>query len=542
MRAISILTISTLCTLFSCARITSPTGGPKDNTPPSLVYSVPNDGQTEYNEKTITLQFDEAVTTKALESKLIITPMIQGSFKVKVRKNIVQLLFDSAWQKNTTYTLNFGNTIEDLNESNIPKNLYLSFATGETIDSLSITGRVKDLFTSEPIKEALVSIYPINDTLNITNGPAAYFTKTDSAGNYSFRNLPAGKFNIYAALDKNNNFKADSEKEFYGFLPDTINTASNPTEINIVLQRLNIAPLSIKSARHFAQYYEVTFNKTITEYDVKSVNNDSILHQLKTPDKIRFYNVAKSFGDSTQIILYANDSINSNLTDTLQLYFRTSDLAAEKISSTLEPISGSVLDTIQLSIEFNKPINQFIPDSVLVQKDTLNKLSLPSNAKWNNSRTKITWSLLTSDYIQKDEKLNIRFKKGSFISVENDTASQEQKIFQRTRGEDSGLITGRISTNASNYIVQLISSQGKVLNQIRNSSTYTFSGLDAGNYQIRLIIDKNNNGQFDIGNILTKSAPEEIIYYIDSINNSKTISVKRNWEVTEIDINHNVNN
>lgn len=528
-------------TVLTCARITSPTGGPKDNTPPQLITSVPRDGQTQYTGKTILLQFDEAITTKAIEGKLIVTPLIQGTFKVKVRRNTVLLSFDSAWAENTTYTLNFGNTIQDLNESNIPKNLYLSFATGNTIDSLSISGVVKNLYTVEPVEDALVSIYPITDSLNITSGAASYFTKTDSAGQYTFKNLPSDKFYLYSVQDKNNNFKADTEKELYGFLNDTIDTRSNPVSKDIYLQALNTTPLAIKSARHSAQYFEITFNKSLIAFEAQSLNQDSLLHIQRSPELIRFYNLNESMADSIKIVITANDSINSNLNDTLQLYFRASDIPYEDVSTVMEPSGGSVLDTINLALQFNKPIRYFNSDSVLVQKDTITLLALPSPPQWNKSRTRVEWKLVTRDYIQQNEKLNLRFKKGSFITIENDTVGQEQKIFQITKGEDSGLIKGTIISDSPYFIIQLLSSQGKLIREARNTAAYSFGGLNAGNYEIRVITDDNNNGRFDIGNILTRAIPETIIYYRDPVNKTKNISVKKNWEVSEIDVTITVN-
>ncbi|MFT7036812.1 MAG: hypothetical protein ACJA2S_005352, partial [Cyclobacteriaceae bacterium] len=82
----------------------------------------------------------------------------------------------------------------------------------------------------------------------------------------------------------------------------------------------------------------------------------------------------------------------------------------------------------------------------------------------------------------------------------------------------------------------------KIIREVRNTKTYSFSGLDAGNYQIRIIVDNNNNGQLDIGNILDRTKPEEIVYYYDQLNKTKTITLKKNWEIGEIDINYTVNN
>ena len=155
-----------------------------------------------------------------------------------MKRNKIELSFDSTWRENTTYSLNFGNTIADLNEGNQPSNLYLSFSTGPTIDSLSVSGTITNLYSAEPVENALVSLYTTQDTIDITTGKALYYTKTDSAGNYKFQNLPIGDFLVYGVVDKNNNLKADTDKELYGFLPDTVNLTSDQTDQSFVLQRL----------------------------------------------------------------------------------------------------------------------------------------------------------------------------------------------------------------------------------------------------------------------------------------------------------------
>lgn len=537
------LYILIIALFYSCARISSPEGGPKDLTPPTLINSVPNDGQTNYQGNTILLVFDESVTTKSIETKLIITPSIKGTFKTKTRRNTILLTFDSSFNQNTTYTLNFGSTVTDINESNIPKNLYLSFATGGYIDSLTLSGQVKDLYTSDPIEDALVSIYTIRDSFNITSGPASYYTKTDSTGNYQFRNLPKDEFLLYAVLDKNSNLKADTEKEAYGYGLDTIKTENSPSGQSILLQKLNTIPLSINTARHFAQYFEVTFNKSITTYEAQTLNNDSLIHHKKDQDKVRFYNWNDNFTDTLQVIISANDSIDSNISETVKLYFKSSDLPKDKLTIDAFPTQVTVSDTIPLKLVFNKPIAKYFADSVTLKKDTVILNRLPDSLmRWNQYRTSVEWNLITSDYISKGEKLNIEFKPNAFVSIENDSSQQIQKIFQQAKSEDSGLISGQINTRAQFFIVQLLNSQGKVLREIRNTINYNFNGLDAGNYQVRMVVDANNNGKLDIGNILQRTTPEEIVYYFDPLNSTKIISLKKNWEVGDININHTVNN
>ena len=104
------------------------------------------------------------------------------------------------------------------------------------------------------------------------------------------------------------------------------------------------------------------------------------------------------------------------------------------------------------------------------------------------------------------------------------------------------MIEGTITTDAPNFIVQLLNNQGTVIREVFNIKSYQFNNLDAGNYKVRLIIDNNNNQKLDVGNILTRTNSEPIIFYSDPLSKSKTISVKKNWEIGDINISYAVNN
>ena len=47
------------CNIFSCAAIQAPPGGPKDNTPPTLLFSIPSSGATNLSLKKVELVFSE---------------------------------------------------------------------------------------------------------------------------------------------------------------------------------------------------------------------------------------------------------------------------------------------------------------------------------------------------------------------------------------------------------------------------------------------------------------------------------------------------
>src|ERR1700710_1970178 len=125
------------------------------------------------------------------------TPAKLPEYKIS-DKSIVINLKDSL-EKNTTYVINFGKAIQDVNESNILKNFTYVFSTGAHIDSLSISGKVINTLTGEREKEATVLLFSLKqDSLLFGKKRPTVFTTTDSAGNSSLNNLHAQDYKIYA--------------------------------------------------------------------------------------------------------------------------------------------------------------------------------------------------------------------------------------------------------------------------------------------------------------------------------------------------------
>lgn len=540
----SSIVLTALLVFTTCARVSSPDGGPEDETPPTLLSSIPNNEQINYVGNTIVLNFDEYVNTQAIESNLIITPALEeeGGIKAKIKKRSVILTFKEPWRENTTYNINFGSTIQDANNRNIPPDLNLSFSTGDYIDSLQISGVINDLYSKEPAESALVSLYQVNDTLNITTGPALYYARTDTSGRYQFKNLPPGEYFIYSAMDNNNNRKADTNGELYGFYTDSISLASNVSGIDFDIQRLDITPLEVKSARHFGRYFDIEFNKAIISHKV--LNNDSAVYRKMEDKKLRFYNTTGVYNDTIPLILSANDSIDSQLMDTVSFYFNESEIVADKFDYTIEPTTNSLIPNAQVSLNFTKPIKSYNRDSLIFQIDSANVFTLHDSLfTWNATRTEVSWNMTLADYIKEDERLTMQLKTGAFYSVENDTSNTRTKNLQIFKIDDSGIINGSLTTDAPNFIVQLLNSRTlEVIQTKYNEANYSFKYLNAGTYALKVIIDTNGNGAWDIGNVLERTQAEPVVYYLDSFTNTRLIELRKNWIIDDIDVSYGVNN
>ncbi len=521
---------------FSCARISTPGGGDKDSIPPTLINSVPQDGQLNFKDQTIYLEFDELVTTNQIESNLIITPKPDGSFRTRNSRNRIQLEFSEPFADSTTYTFSFSNSIEDLTERNIPPGLTLSFSTGDYLDSLTITGQIRNLYDQVPEEGVLVSLYEAADSLTILNGSASYYTKTDTSGIYTFKNLPPNQYRVYAVIDKNNNSKADSDGEFYGFYTDTLNLIEDIADVNFTVQKLSTKELKLLKGRHFGRYYELSFNKSITEFETLSAGE--YIYQQTKKDIVRFYRTNELFNDTTELIFSVTDSIGSVLVDTANYYFVDSEIEPDQFTNSLNPKKSLFKPQEEIILNFNKPTTLVNLDSIQVFVDSLNVFPLPSEGIIANTHgTEYRIPFTVKDYIRRpDQKVKLEFKPATFISIDSDTSAYIQKTVQIATEEETALISGTVNTSANNVIVQLLKSSNLEIVEESYSKNFQFSYLEAGSYMIRAINDLNSNGQWDIGNILTNEAPEPTAFYYDREYDTQLIEVRKNWERSQINI------
>ena len=213
----------------SCAKIGTVSGGDKDTIPPVLVKSIPPNYSLHFNSKKIRATFDEFIDSKDLQSNFLVSPPLEKKPDVKIiNKDLVVSPLENL-QPNTTYTLNFGNSIVDYTVGNPIPNFEFVFSTGSYLDSLSIQGRLLDAFTLQPTKDpVLVMLYTnLNDSAPYKELPTSV-CRTNKAGWFVLNNLKERKYRIFALKDANSNMKYDLPSELIAFADSVIDL--HPTE------------------------------------------------------------------------------------------------------------------------------------------------------------------------------------------------------------------------------------------------------------------------------------------------------------------------
>ncbi len=214
--------LSTLIGVSGCANIIPPTGGPRDSLPPRLLHVNPPDSALHLNNKTILFSFDEYLDIKDVQQNLVVNPVPKSMPTVESKLRTMTVKLKDTLQPNTTYSLNFGKSVRDVNEGNILKNFTYVFSTGSYIDSMEFSGKVVLAISGKVDSTLTVVLHEkLDDSAAAKNRPR-YATTIDSLGNFNFKYLAPGTYALYALKDEGGSKKYMSSSQLFGFLDSPV--------------------------------------------------------------------------------------------------------------------------------------------------------------------------------------------------------------------------------------------------------------------------------------------------------------------------------
>lgn len=215
-----------------CANIVPPEGGPRDSLPPVIVKASPPSNTRNFNDKRITLTFDEYVDLDNVQQNLIVSPVPKSAPDVSRKLNEVSIRIRDTLEPNTTYSFNFGKSIKDVNESNVMKDFTYIFSTGSYIDSLQFGGKVILAETNEPDSTLTVMLHTTPEDSAVYHKRPRYIAKLDSKGTFRFRNLSPGTYYVYAMKDEGSTYRYNPKQLFaFADSPVVVSSATPPVTL-----------------------------------------------------------------------------------------------------------------------------------------------------------------------------------------------------------------------------------------------------------------------------------------------------------------------
>ena len=520
-----------LIILFGCAKRGTPTGGPKDSIPPVLVNASPKLNSTNFDSEEIRLTFDEWVKLDKVQDQLIISPPLEKtSYEIKPLSGVTKkvfLKFLDSLAPETTYTINFGNSIQDNNENNPLTFFSYTFSTGETIDSLYIRGNTKDAFSQESDEFISLQLYRVDslykDSIIFQNKPT-YISNTLDSTNYKFQNLKEGKYLLIALKDVDNNYFFDPFYDKIGFI-DSLITIPRDSVIDLKLFKEETEIIWDKP--HFINSEKIGFG-----YYGK-LDLDKIKIESNIPDSVNYVFIKEKETDTLNLWLSRNsfDSLNFSLieTDTIKLTTVKFDRKRDSLIDSLN-LSPKTVNVIHLKESFkissNIPLNK-VEDSLITIRD-IDSLIIPFTTSINDRLDEIDIDFEVSpsdDYSIFIKPRAIKDIRGT----ENDTL--QYNFVSQTIEDYGNVFLDVITNNDSKYILHLIDSSSNIIrefNNVNSNSTIIFDYIRPGKYTFRLIEDLNSNDIWDTGNYLKQVQPEPVFYFPSELD------VRANWDLNEI--------
>ena len=519
-----------LIILFGCAKRGNPTGGPIDSIPPVLVNASPKLNSTNFDSEEIRLTFDEWVKLDKVQDQLIISPPLEkSSYEIKPLSGVTKkvfLKFLDSLAPETTYTINFGNSIQDNNENNPLTFFSYTFSTGETIDSLYVRGNTKDAFSQESDEFISLQLYRVDSLFKdsiIFNDKPTYISNTLDSTNYKFQNLKEGKYLLIALKDVDNNYFFDPFYDKIGFL-DSLITLPRDSVIDLKLFKEETEIIWDKP--HFINSEKIGFG-----YYGK-LDLDKIKIESNIPDSVNYVFIKEKETDTLNLWLSRNsfDSLNFSLieTDTIKLTTVKFDRKRDSLIDSLN-VSPKTVNVIHLKESFkissNIPLNK-IEDSLITIRD-IDSLIIPFTTSINDRLDEIDIDFEVSpsdDYSIFIKPRAIKDIRGT----ENDTL--QYNVVSQTLEDYGNVFLDVITNNDSKYILHLIDSSSNIIrefNNVNSNSTIIFDYIRPGKYTFRLIEDINSNDIWDTGNYLKQVQPEPVYYFPSELD------VRANWDLNE---------
>jgi hypothetical protein len=515
--------------VYGCASIQKPQGGPRDLTPPKLLKATPENMTRNFAAKEIKLEFDEFFKLSNQYQEISISPAQEKQAEYNIGRKTLTIDFKDTLQKNTTYVINFGKAIQDVNESNTLTNFTYVFSTGPHIDSLSMSGTVINSTTQEKEKDATVMIFPIKqDSLLFGKKKPAIFTTTDSSGNFSLNNLHDGEYRIYALKEPSPNKIFDNDKELIAFSKKSI--VLNKDTSNIKLSLFQQIPEKFRlSEKKFTPdgILSLVFNKRLNNPSLKVVyppalDNQKIYEISKTKDTALVFMRNMDF-DSLRVAIYDN---NKPVDTIYQNKRRKEDFV--RVLSFKYGINrdNKLKPNTDLRITANLPIESFENGLIALSQDSVNVTNFTIQKDTSNTR-----SVLIKYRWRVGSKYQLVLNEAAFTDIYGDKNKRTGINFEADKPENYSQLTLQVTIpdSSKRYVVELMDEAKTIMRSdpISKSTSIVYKNYLTGKYKVRIIYDDNRNGRWDSGNVRQKAQPENIWLY------EKEITLRPNWEAEE---------
>jgi len=452
--------------LTSCANIIPPSGGPRDSLPPKLTALNPENNKMHFDAKRIVISFDEFVEVKDLQNNLTVSPVPKQLPIIESKLRTITIRLKDTLQPNTTYSIDFGKAIRDVNEGNILKNFTYTFSTGNYIDSMQFFGKVFIASTGKTDSALIAMLYDDLDDSAVIKARPRYIVHLDSTGNFAFSHLKPGTYALYALKDESGSRKYLSKSQLFAFANAHVEVKPNSPPVTLYAY----ADTSTAGSP----------GSTKTKKPV-SLGAQAATPKKKEEEKVKRLQFATNLANA-QLDLKAN----------LELVFPT---RLKSFDSTRIRLTDDKFTEV--------PGTRFIEDSTQKKLTVLSKWTIDTK-----------YHLIAAKDFAEDS-LGYKLLKTDTLSFK--TKSEADYGSLRIRFTNLDL--------SKNPVLQFVQGDAIKFSQPLTSRIFIEKLFVPGDYDLRILFDENKNGVWDPGDFFIKHRQPEKVLAI-----KKKLTVKANWD------------
>ncbi|MBN1107584.1 MAG: Ig-like domain-containing protein [Bacteroidales bacterium] len=570
-----LVVIPLLAVIASCAKVSSPAGGPKDTDPPVVLKSEPASGTTNFNGNRLSITFDEFVTLDKVNEKLMVSPPLEKRPVVTLKGKSVVVEFNEKLRDSTTYTFYFQDAIRDLNEGNPIDNFQFVFSTGDALDSLSVTGNVLSSFSLDPPENTLVLLYRDHSDSAFMKKLPDYITRVSATGYFRIDNIREGVYRLFALKDADNSKNFNVPDEEIAFSDSLVSVSAERNYIPLPEADTSdtkpavrgLADTTVISGEHKLFLFKplkktryLTSSSRVMKYKLVftlSVPPDSLGFDFSIPgaDTGTWFMEKSRKGDTltvwiTDSTVYSGSQLSVlaayPFTDTLGNTVRKQDTVllryleprtprgrpgrvSLKVTSSLS--TGSLRPSQNIFFDAETPFRQ--PDTSrigLFEVRGEDKIKVPFTIEKDPGNA-CRLRLITD--LQQSKKYLFIADSAAFGNIYGEVSDSTGSGFT-VRNDDT---FGRLIVNINNFegkrIVHLLSNQDKVLREIRmeNDGEVEIMYIDKGTYRLRVIYDLNGDGEWTTGDFQSRLQPEPVSFYPREIPVGENHWVNQDWDI-----------
>ncbi len=536
--------------IIRCAALGPPPGGPKDETPPTLVSVAPESGTTGIKGGIIVqLTFSERLSEETNFSAIRLSPIIGKPLDFTLNKEIISVGFPEKLDQDQTYILTLSRDLKDERENRLDKTYQIALTTGEEIANGRISGIV---YNKKEETSAIVYLFAkkgnFNDSLLL--GTPEYYTETDDSGRYVFDFLDQGQYITVAHTGVSPPAPISPLRSNYGlYWKPVVRVDENIKIINNVNMTLgkqisSFRLLSVKmddrvsGTMVFTNSFDLS---NLSNVEVKFYSNVSKLELevsklFQYSDKkkeLRFFIEGLNPGESYSVsIAGIKDSIDQHLQEVKREVSvpEINDLDPSIYSTSANKMSIIKSGGYPFRIQFTKPVF-ILSDSVAVLTNDEGD-TLKCNLQVDDSIMKIVpiggWVESSSftlkifgNYIQSLDGYSI---KDSIITYNFLTSS---KI---GFGGIIGKLNGSYIEN-SIVIARSLEKQTKSVSvSVNSNGEFKIENIREGKWLLSAFQDRDGNGRYTYGDIYNNIPSEPFTFLID------TVEVRANWDIDGLEL------